>query len=821
LSVRWFHLEGIKKMAKQFILVAAWLLLGSVSAWAQGTLVGKLTNKEGSVLVGANVWLPEKNKGTATDLQGQFTLNNLAPGRYLLQISYLGFEDYSGVVDFSDGATPTLVLQERAYSVDGLVVKSTRADARTPMTFINLNKKQISANNMGQDLPFVLQWTPSAVVTSDAGTGIGYTGIRIRGTDPTRINVTVNGIPINDAESQAVFWVNMPDFASSTADVQIQRGVGTSTNGAAAFGASINLNTAKVQEKAYATAATSVGSFNTFKRNIQLGTGLINKHFSVDARLSRITSNGYIDRAHANLNAYYVSGAYVGKNNLLRFNVFSGKEITYQAWNGVPADLVNNWSTRTYNSAGIERPGTPYDNEVDHYQQTHYQLLYNQKIGSNWNFNGALHYTKGAGYFEQYKKDQPLSSYGLPPLLEGGTESVTDLVRQLWLDNGFYGTVMSMNYRKNRWDITLGGGWNQYDGKQFGKLPWTAKGNISPALHYYDGNSLKTDANVYTKFNYELTKGLYAYVDLQMRSIGYDIKGVDAFQRNLNISNQLHFFNPKGGLFYQLNPQTAIFASTAVGQREPNRDDYVNAAANNPPKPERMLDTELGFKRQWAKGAIEINGYHMYYRDQLALRGSLNEVGSALRVNIDRSYRMGIEVNGGWQLLKALRLQGNAAFSKNKVLAFTEEQDAYDADFVPTGSIKVDHTHTDLSFSPNVVAGGELAFSLFQNTQWLRGQQITLSWLTRYVSRQFIDNTSDLSNVIPAYSFTDLRLVYRRSGKVLKNVTATVWLQNVFNRQYSSNGWSYRYQVDKQTTLDRGYYPQAGRNVLVGLEIGF
>jgi iron complex outermembrane receptor protein len=807
-------------MTKHLIL-AAMLLLWSVDVWGQGAIIGRITNKDGIALVGANVWLPEKNQGAATDRDGRYTLQNLSPGTYLLQVTYLGFEDYIGVVDFSATTLPAIVLQERAYAVDGLVVKSTRADGRTPMTFTNLNKKQIGANNLGQDLPFVLQWTPAAVVTSDAGTGIGYTGIRIRGTDPTRINVTVNGIPINDAESQGVFWVNMPDFASSTADIQIQRGVGTSTNGAAAFGATINLNTAKVQEKAYATVAGSVGSFNTFKRNIQFGTGLLNNHFTLDARLSRITSNGYIDRAHANLNAYYVSGAYVGKNNLLRFNVFSGKEITYQAWNGVPADLVNNRSTRTYNSAGTERPGTPYDNEIDHYKQTHFQLLYNQKMDDHWNFNAALHYTKGAGYFEQYKKEQLLSAYGLPPLLEGATENPTDLIRQLWLDNGFYGAVTNLNYHKKRWDITLGGGWNQYAGKQFGKLPWTAKGTVSTALHYYDGSSLKTDINAYAKFNYEMSKGLYGYLDLQIRGINYQIKGVDAFQRSLAIGNQLNFFNPKWGLFYQRNPQTAFFASMAVGQREPNRDDYVNATSNNPPKPERMLDTELGFKRQWAKGALEINGYHMYYRDQLALRGSLNEVGSALRVNIDRSYRLGIEINGGWQLLPALRLQGNAAFSKNKVLAFTEEQDAYDANFVPTGAVKVEHKNTDLSFSPQVVAGGELAFSPFQKASWLRGQQLTLSWLTRYVSRQFIDNTSDLSNVIPSYTFTDLRLVYRRNGHFFKNLTGTLWVQNLFDRQYSSNGWSYRYQVDRQTTLDRGYYPQAGRNVLLGLEIGF
>lgn len=799
-------------------MLALFCLLSS-SAWAQVSLRGKITDAAGQGLTGANVWLEGLKRGTTTDRFGGFSLPNLSAGIDQLVISYVGYQDLVETVELSSTHELTFVLSEKTYSMDALVVKSTRSDRKTPMTYSNLNAEQIGKNNQGQDVPFILQWTPSAVVTSDAGTGIGYTGIRIRGTDATRINVTINGIPLNDAESQGTFWVNMPDFASSTNDVQIQRGVGTSTNGAAAFGASINLNTAKVNQDAYAELNGTVGSFNTLRSNVQFGTGLLKSGFSVDGRLSKISSDGYIDRASSDLSSYFVSAAWTGKKQLLRLNVFSGHEITYQAWNGVPANLINDPATRTYNSAGTEKPGEPYNNEVDNYRQTHYQLIFNRSIAPAWNLNLALHYTRGLGFYEQYKAGESFADYNI----QAPNDSIetTDLVRQLWLDNDFYGGVYSLNYNKGKVDFSLGGGYNIYDGRHYGKLPWLQySGDYVPGDKFYQSSSLKKDFNVYAKLNYQLARSLYAYADLQVRSIHYSLEGNDRQKRDISLEDKLGFFNPKFGLSYLPNSYSTWYASFAVANREPNRDDYLSALPNTP-RPERLYDTELGYKYAGKKGALELAFFHMYYRDQLAITGQINDVGAPIKINIPKSYRLGLELSGGYQLNPMLRVQGNAAFSRNKIVSFTEYLDDYDADFNWLGQQQFVREQADLALSPNLIAGAELAFSPFQKGSWAEKQNLTLSLLTRYVGQQFIDNSGDVSNTLKAYSFSDLRVVYQHKGQFLKQLELSLWVNNLFNAMYSSNAWSYRYIYAGQGAVDQGLYPMAERNVMVGGKVRF
>ncbi len=794
--------------------VMAMALLFTLFAHAQATLSGRITDAFNEPLVGANVLIINLERGAATDLDGTYRLDDLPLGAYDIRVSYVGLATFTKTITLVNGNNEWNVqLQRQDLSLDELIVKATRAGRTTPMTYVNLGKAELEPLNLGQDVPFLLQWTPSTVVTSDAGAGVGYTGIWIRGSDPTRINVTINGIPYNDAESQGTFWVNLPDFATSTNDIQIQRGVGTSTNGAGAFGATINLNTSKLRPEPYADINATAGSFNTRKGNVMFGTGLLNNKFTIDGRLSRITSDGYIDRAASDLSSYYISGAMVGEKSMLRLNVFSGHEVTYQAWNGVPPDLLSNRQTRRFNSAGTEKAGEPYDNEIDNYRQTHYQLLYNHQVSRYWNVNTALHYTRGLGYFEQYKANQAFTDYNFnSPVVNDAPITHTNLIRQLWLDNHFYGAVYSVNYTKNRVDALLGGGWHIYQGDHYGKVIWAEFAPNELGDYYYFNDARKGDFNMYAKLNYALSTSWNAYLDVQYRRVDYTFLGFNNDLQNVTQSDELHFMNPKAGILYERD-NTNFYASFAVANREPNRNDYTESTPATRPRPERLYNTEIGWRQTWKKAAFGANVYHMYYRDQLALNGQINDVGAFTRVNIDRSYRLGLELMGGLELLPTLRLDGNATFSRNQIQYFKEFIDSYDADFNWLTQEIREHRNTNLSFSPNVIAGIELSW------QPLRPLQMTLS--NKYVSRQYIDNTSDVNNVINAYTFTNARLRYVWQPRFAKEIAATLLVQNIFNTLYETNAWSYRYVYDGAPALDQGFYPQAGTNFLLGLSVGF
>lgn len=799
------------------------LLLGHFALLAQSSIQGQVLNATGSPLAGANVFLSALERGTATDEQGYFALDNLPAGEHRIAISYLGYRTQMLATTPGEKSLRIRLESDPVFTGE-VVVAATRADARTPMTYTTLDREELATNNIGQDVPYLLRWTPSAVVTSDAGTGIGYTGIWIRGSDPTRINVTVNGIPLNDAESQAVFWVNLPDFASSVEDVQIQRGVGASTNGAGAFGASINLNTSKVFDKPYASSDVTVGSFNTLKGNLSFGTGLLPGGFTVDGRLSRITTDGYVDRASADMSSWYFSPAWIGKKSTLRLNVFHGEEVTYQAWNGIDAALANDPATRTTNTAGTEKPGDPYDNEVDDYQQTHAQLLFNHQFSPRWRLNLAAHYTRGFGFFEQYKAEQSLANYGIAiPIFGADTIFRSDLIRRRWLDNDFYGNTFSLHHETTdgRWRNTLGGGYHVYEGQHFGEViwaQWASDSNIRD--RYYDNDAVKRDFNMFYRTNYAIGDAWDTYLDVQWRAVGYQFEGIENDGSIVDQSATLGFFNPKFGVQYRPDAATRAYTSFAVAHREPNRNDFVGSTPDNRPRPEKLYNLEAGWERQWQRTTVQANLYYMYYIDQLVLNGQLDDVGAALRTNVDRSYRLGLELVAGGNITNRLSLQGNATLSRNKIIAFTEYIDTYDADFNWLGQQPVAREDVDLAFSPNFLAAAELRYDVLPTDAH---HELSVALRGKYISRRYLDNSADINNSIDPYFFSDWQVQYRVASRSnpRRAVRFNLQILNWLDALYASNGWSYRYILEGDPQLQQGLYPQAGRHLLLGMGVDF
>ena len=678
-----------------------------------------------------------------------------------------------------------------------------RAGEKAPFTKNNLDKKQIEINNLGQDLPYLLNQLPSVVINSDAGNGVGYTGIRIRGSDGTRINVTLNGIPYNDAESQGTFFVDLPDFASSTNSIQVQRGVGTSSNGAGAFGATINLSTNEVIDTSYAEINNSYGSFNTLKNTLKFGSGIIGKNFTVDGRLSRISSDGYVDRASSNLHSFYLSTAFVDEKHSLRLNIFSGKQKTYQSWYGIPESLLE--TNRTYNSAGQDQPGKPYENETDNYTQTHYQLFYNNKLSDFWKANMAIFLTKGAGYYEQYKAGEAFAKYGLPDYNVGGsTNTKTDLIRQLWLDNDFYGSIFSLQYHKNKTQLTIGGGWNEYDGKHFGIINWAKlQPSVPSNYQWYHHTALKKDLSLYAKWTQQINLHWQSFIDLQYRNVDYNING---FRDNpgLLIDEKYGFLNPKAGITYNYKNWQA-FLSFALSTKEPNRDDF-EAGSSLQPKAEKLRDIELGIERKRGKISYGANFYYMQYKDQLVLTGKINDVGAYSRINIPQSYRAGVEIQTNLTLTKWLNMGANISFSENKVNNFTEYIDDYDNG----GQISNFYKKTSLSFSPAVVAGSSVNLILFKNGE--------LSLINKYVSRQFLDNTEKINRSLHPYYLQDVRISYLLQSRLLKEVHFIAQLNNVFNKRYEANGYTFSYVYGGLTT-ENYYFPMAPFNCMFAVNI--
>jgi iron complex outermembrane recepter protein len=672
--------------------------------------------------------------------------------------------------------------------LDEVLVSAIRVTAKTPVTFSNMSKEELAKRNLGQDIPVLMNYLPSVVTTTDAGNGVGYTGIRVRGSDATRVNVTINGIPYNDSESHGTYWVNMPDFASSLQSLQLQRGVGTSTNGAGAFGASLNMLTDNYAQKSTGEIANSFGSFNTQKHTVKFSTGLMNDHFELAGRLSMLKSDGYIDRASSDMKSYFLQGTYVGKTTLIKALAFGGTQKTYQAWNGIDAiTLVDN---RTYNSAGAytDEFGNSrfYDNETDNYKQDHYQLHWNEKVSDKWNTNLAFHYTKGKGYYENYKEDADMSDYGLTPV---GAVAKTDLIRQKWLDNDFYGTTFSANYKAEKLDVILGGGWNRYEGDHYGKVIWARYASTSElGDHYYDDFSTKNDGNVFAKASYQLLEKLSVYVDMQYRNVQYK---ADSWETGL-VDDNFNFFNPKAGLTFDLNAKNAFYFSYAKANREPNRTDYESGSI----KPEKLNDYELGWRFKSNKVQINSNGYYMKYKDQLVLTGELNDVGSPIRENSGDSYRLGLEVDAKIQFAEKWSIAPNFTLSSNKNVDF----------YTKVNGIVENIGNTNIAYSPDFIAGNILTFAPIT--------PLKISWLSKFVSEQYMNNIESNEAKLDSYFVNDLNVTYEiKTNSVFKLITLNVLANNVFNVNYVSNG--YMWEVYPY------YYPQAGANFLAGLTLKF
>jgi iron complex outermembrane receptor protein len=822
---------------------SALLALAAAPAWAQGPVAGTITDgRTGEALPGATILLDGAAIGV-TNAAGAFNLSAVPAGAHELRITFLGYEP---LVQSVRGQAASQQLSARLVPGGVLtgeaLVTASRASDRTATVYTNLSKQDLNKRNFGQDLPYLLDQTPSVVVTSDAGAGVGYTDIRIRGTSSTGINTTINGVPLNDPESHGSFLVNLPDLASSINSIQVQRGVGTSQNGSAAFGASLNISTLDNRREAYAETQNSYGSFNTWKNNVSFGTGLVGKYFTVDGRLSRIASDGYMNRAASDLKSYYFAAGYQNKQTLLKFITFSGREKTYQAWNGVPEPALtgNRAQLQTFVDNGELTPDQAaravsegrryssytYDNQTDNYQQNHYQLHLSQGLGADWSLGAALHLTRGFGYYESYRTGRRFANYNLPNVVLGGdTLRKTNLIDRKWLDNYFYGGTFALNYQprsNDKLQATLGGGWNRFDNDHYGEIIWAQYASTSfPGQRYYDNSARKTDFNAYARATYQALPWLGLYADAQVRRIIYKIDGVEDAQNDVRTRANYTFFNPKAGATASLGHGQQLYASVAVGQREPVRADFTDRQAGYPAaQAERLLDVEGGYRLTRADLSflgprtavrVEANYFDMTYRNQLVATGQLNDVGTALRTNVARSYRRGLELTGFVAADDKISLSSTLTLSRNRILDYREV--TYDENYAPV--VAAEGRTTTISYSPSAVSAHTL------EGQPLKG--LRLAALYKTVSRQYLDNSANDSRSLAGYQVLDLRLRYALHPAFMKEIELALLVSNVLNTRYSANGYTYSYfsQVSNQQETFNWYYPQATRNFLASVNLRF
>ena len=737
-----------------------------------------------------------------TNSDGNLTVPLRKNEKNILKISAIGYT--AKLISIDTLYDYVIKLSKSKVFMPPIEINAVRAGKNYPFTQSMISKKEIGSKNLGQDIPILLNQVPGVVVNSDAGNGIGYTGMRIRGTDATRINITLNGIPYNDAESQGVYFVNLPDLISSTNSIQVQRGVGTSSNGTGSFGGTINILTNEVQPLPYATLSKSYGSFNSNKNTVKAGTGLINDQYTFDIRLSSINSNGYIDRSKSDLKSFFISAASIKEKSSFRLNIFSGKEKTYQAWYGITEDQLT--SNRRENSAGTEKPGTPYDNETDNYTQTHYQAFYNKKINSNWNFNNASYLTKGDGYYEQYKADQEFSNYGLAnPKIDGIEIHATDLIRQLWLSNQLIGNNLSLQFKDEHKEIMIGGGISHYHGNHFGKVIWSNIG-IPKEYTWYDLTANKYESHFFTKWLQKLGSNTNLFGDIQVRDVHYRING---FRDNpsLFINKSWTFINPKMGLSKKLGKYN-LYLSYAMANKEPNRDDFESGLTQQP-KFEKLGDYEMGIERVAGVNKLSVTAYYMNYTNQLILTGKINDVGAYTRSNVSKSFRAGIELEGNLTILKWLRIDNNLSLSKNKIKNYTEYYDDYDA-----GEQKSNfYQKSDISFSPSIIGNSIIKLDI--------SKSLHLNLTSKYVSRQYLDNTSRKDRSLNPYFIQDLQINHQLRFKNTKSIDLSIQLNNIWNKLYEPNGYTYSYLYEGKISKNNFYFPMAGTNIMAGITINF
>lgn len=791
--------------------IVAVLLFSALKA--QFSLSGMVKNAEtNEPLNGAHVWLNSQLKAEITSKDGAYQFNQIRSGSYQIHVTYMGFTSLDTTVVVSGNVKMEIFLHRGRIIGEEVVVNATRADAITPTTFENIEKNAIKTATDARNITSVIDQAVSMVTTSDAGTGVGNVGYRLRGTDETRINVTIDGVPLNDPESQGAWFVNLPDFASSVDNLQIQRGVGTSSNGAAAFGASMNFQTLKFQPNAYAEINEVAGSYNTFKHNINFGTGLINGMFALDGRLSKITSDGYIDRATSDLNSSYLAGSYFGKKTMVKLMMMTGKEKTYQAWDGVPSNVLD--TNSTYNGIGAFYDANGqlnyYNNETDNYSQNRYHVTFAHEFNSKLNLSATAFYTRGFGYYEQYKDDAKYKNYGVESQIIGNdTLTRTDLIRRKYLDNHFYGITMATTYKPTeKISLTLGGAANNYNGEHYGRVVWMQVAGILPnEFDYYNGTGDKRDINVYAKVNYQLLSKLNLWADIQMRNIEYKITGTDGDLRDVTQTHNWNFFNPKGGISYELNKSHQVYVSYAIANREPTRSNLTDAVDSLRPTPETLNDLELGYHLSMKKIMVKTNFYYMNYKDQLVFTGEINDVGAAVMTNVAKSYRAGIEISAIWQPFSMLKWQANATFSQNKISNFNEFVDDWD-----TWGQRVDSIGTtNIAFSPEIIGASALTLIPVKNLE--------LTLTTKYVGSQFIDNSSSTDRMLDAYLVNNFTLRYTFHPKIVKEISCFVSVNNLLNQSYVANAWIYSYYESNERKVMDGYFPQAGRNFMGGISV--
>ena len=759
------------------------------------TLNGKVVNENKEPLPGATILVKEENKGTSTDFDGKFRVN-FPKGKYIIQVSFIGYKSVSKEISLTKNDAIEFVLSANSTVLEEVLVSAVRVKANAPVTHSNLSKKEIAKRNLGQDIPVLLNYMPSVVSSSDAGAGIGYTYLRVRGSDA--LNVTVNGIPYNDAESQGTFWVNMGDFASSTQSLQLQRGVGTSTNGSGAFGASLNILTDAISEESGGEISNSFGSYGTRKHTVKFTTGKVNDHFEFAGRLSNIYSDGYVDRAFSNLKSYFLQGSYTDENTLIKVLSFGGKENTYQAWYGLSADEL---------AANRRQNPYTYDNETDNYDQNHYQLHWNERFNKNWSTTIGLNYTKGSGYFEQYKDTE--DAKGFNNLITDGS----DVIVRRWLDNDFYVVNFNTNYKNDVLNFIAGGSYSNYTGDHYGEVIWGSNLAENTAIRdrYYFSDAKKTDFSVFAKTTFSISEKLAGYLDLQGRFIGYQTQGITSDIATIDVDSNFNFFNPKVGFTYKINERNSLYTSFAVANREPNRNDFEVGLTT----PETLSDYELGWRLNTENIKLNTNVYYMDYKNQFVLTGAINDVGAPIRATSGSSFRLGVEIDADIRISDQLSVQSNATISSNKNRDFYLTKDGI--------TTPKSLGNTDLSFSPDVILGNMITYRPIENLQF--------SFLSKYVGKQFMSNfSSDISSndVLDSYVTSDINFVYElKTEKIFKSIVFTALINNLFNETYVDRGYYYTYDdtwsnSGTTTTLDgAGYHPQATRNFLVGVTLKF
>ena len=775
---------------KQVKIVAFLMVIfATLTANAQDFILsGKVVNNNQEPLIGATIVLEELKKGTATDFEGNFQLK-LAKGSHTITVAYLGFNTYTQKIEISKNKNLTIQLSTDSTILEDVLVAAVRVQADAPVTHSNLTKKEISKRNLGQDIPMLLNYLPNVVSSSDAGAGIGYTYMSVRGSDASRVNVTVNGIPYNDAESQGTFWVNMGDFASSTQSLQLQRGVGTSTNGAGAFGASLNILTDAAATEAGGEISNSFGSFNTRKHTVKFTTGKVNEHFEFSGRVSNIYSDGYIDRASTDLKSYFLQGSYTDENTLIKALVFGGKEKTYQAWDGISAQQLKE-----------DRRQNPltYENEIDNFQQDHYQLHWNEKLNNNWTTNVGLNYTRGKGYFEQFKDDRDAADYN--NLIVDGS----DVIVRRWLDNHFYVGNFNATYNNDKLEIITGTSYSHYTNDHYGEIIWGSDlaTNTNIRDHYYDGKSTKNDFNVFSKISFNLTEKLRTFIDLQGRFVSYKTNGLTSKRKPLNVDENFNFFNPKFGLTYTLNDNNSFYTSFAKANREPNRSDFKDGVNTH----ESLNDYELGWRFKNDVVKLNTNVYFMDYQNQLVLTGEIDDTGDPLRGTSGNSYRLGLEIDADIKLTNNLSVRQNIAVSQNKNVDFFTNRD---------GALQ-ELGNTTLANSPNIVTGNTFTYHPSENFK--------IAFLSKFVGEQYLSNTDTEASKLDSYFTSDLNIIYEIETKsIFKSIVFTGLVNNIFNKEYVDRGYIYLdYWSTPGTTQEaQGYYPQATINFLAGVTLKF